>query len=213
LPAKPFEHELVKGWLHSPEAPGSDGLVLTHGAGSNCEAPLLKASADAFAAAGLWVLRFDLPYRQERRHGPPFPAQAARDREGLRQATDALRSIVNGRVFLGGHSYGGRQASMLAAENPGVTDGLFLLSYPLHPPRKPQQPRTAHFPNLRTPALFVHGTRDPFGSVEELRSVLSAIPSRTELLVVEGGVHGLPPSIVPSLVNGFKNFFSAEITC
>ena len=80
---------------------------------------------------------------------------------------------------------------MLAAEEPDIADGLLLLSYPLHPPRKPAELRTAHFTNLRTPALFIHGTRDPFGSVEELRSALSLIPAVTHLVALEGMGHDL----------------------
>lgn len=209
LRLKSFECELVKGWLHEPEIPAGGGIALTHGAGSNCEAPLIKAMAETLAATGLCVLRFDLPYRQERPHGPPFPAQAARDRDGLRQAAKALRGLVTGRVFLGGHSYGGRQASMLAAEDPSVADALLLLSYPLHPPRKPQQLRVSHFPNLRTPSLFVHGTRDPFGSIEELRQALDNIPARTELMSVEGAPHGLPPSIAAVAAARFREFVRA----
>src|SRR5208283_483441 len=111
---------------------------------------------------GVCVLRYDLPFRQKRPHGPPSPSTSAADREGLRDAVAAMRAIVPGRVFLGGQSYGGRQASMLAAECPQLAAALLLLSYPLHPPGKPEQPRTAHFPALRTPSLFVHGPRDPF---------------------------------------------------
>jgi uncharacterized protein len=169
----PFEHDepgrpAVRGFLHKPSSGPQDALVLTHGAGSNCKAPLLVAVADAFAAAGLTVLRCDLPYRQTRPHGPPFPGGAALDREGLRSAAAALRKIAPGRLFLGGHSYGGRQATMLAAEDASVADSLLLLSYPLHPPQKPQQLRTVHFPKLATPALFVQGSADPFGSLEEM---------------------------------------------
>lgn len=80
---------------------------------------------------------------------------------------------------------------MVAAERPGLIDALLLLSYPLHPPRKPDQLRTAFFPDLRTPALFVHGTRDPFGSVEELRDALALVPASTNLLPVEGAGHEL----------------------
>ena len=79
-----------------------------------------------------------------------------------------MRRTVSGRLFLGGHSYGGRQSSMLCAEEPDLVSGLLLLSYPLHPPRKPEQQRTQHLPDLRTPTLFVQGTRDPFGSIAEL---------------------------------------------
>lgn len=202
LPGKRFDRELIRGWLHEPAASATgathDGLAITHGAGSNCEAPLLVAIADAFATLGLYVLRFDLPYRQQRPHGPPFPAQSARDREGIRRAMEALREVAASsgvRVFLGGHSYGGRQATMAAAEDPRIADALLLLSYPLHPPRKPQELRTAHFPKLETPALFVHGTRDPFGSIDEMRAALPAIPARHELAEVEGAPHGLSPKI------------------
>jgi predicted alpha/beta-hydrolase family hydrolase len=80
---------------------------------------------------------------------------------------------------------------MLAAEAPGLADALLLLSYPLHPPRKPGQLRTAHFPNLETPALFVHGSRDPFGSPDELSQALGLIPAATHLLGIEGAGHEL----------------------
>jgi predicted alpha/beta-hydrolase family hydrolase len=181
----------VRGFLHEPAQPNDDALVLTHGAGVNCQSKLLIVLANAFADAGYLVLRCDLPFRQSRPHGPPFPAMAARDREGLRRAVEILRPRTPGQIFLGGHSYGGRQASMLAAEQPQLVTGLLLLSYPLHPPRKPAELRTAHFPQLRTPALFVHGGRDPFGSHEEMRSALALIPVRSLLLEVEGAGHEL----------------------
>ncbi len=185
----------VRGFLHRPAAPCGNALVLAHGAGSNCEAPLLVALAGVFVDAGFTVLRCDLPYRQKRAHGPPSRGDAAKDREGLRNAVNALRRIEpkdsSARIFLGGHSYGGRQATMLAAEDPGVASGLLLLSYPLHPPRQPSQQRTAHFPSLRTPALFVQGTRDPFGSVEEMRLALQLILARTSLLALDGAGHDL----------------------
>ena len=167
----------VRGFLHEPAQPNGDSLVLTHGAGANCQSKLLIAVANAFADAGYLVLRCDLPFRQSRPHGPPFPAMAARDREGLRRAVEVLREKTPGRIFLGGHSYGGRQSSMLAAEQPQLAAGLLLLSYPLHPPRKPAELRTGHFPQLNTPALFVHGGRDPFGSHEEMKSALALIPA------------------------------------
>ncbi len=181
----------VRGFLHSPVDLNGDALILTHGAGSNCTAPLLVAVSEAFAGHGYVVLRCDLPFRQERRFGPPFPGNAERDRAGLRNAVAVLRKKVAGRIFLGGHSYGGRQATMLCAAEPDLVSGLLLLSYPLHPPRKPEQLRIQHLPNLRTPSLFVHGTRDPFGSVEEMTSALRLVPAKTELMVVEGAGHDL----------------------
>ena len=181
----------VRGFLHQPSQPNGDALVLTHGAGANCSSKLLTALAEAFADAGFLVLRCDLPFRQARPFGPPFPALAARDREGLLRAVEIVKQKVTGRVFLGGHSYGGRQASMLAAEQPDLVEGLLLLSYPLHPPRKPAELRTAHFPQLKTPTLFVHGGRDPFGSHEEMRSALELLVGKHMLMEVEGAGHEL----------------------
>jgi len=224
----------VRGFLHTPETPNGNALVLTHGAGSNAQAPLLVALAETFAAAGFTVLRCDLPYRQTRSYGPPGPGDAARDRAGLKNAIAALntnqgaprlpgfgrsgdrdtevapplsRSLRQGggfdptkskkyeNVFLAGHSYGGRQSSMLCAEladqAPDLVAGLLLLSYPLHPPRKPEQQRTQHLPNLRTPALFIQGTRDPFASIAEMEQALKMIPARTKLVPIEGAGHDL----------------------
>jgi len=180
----------VRGVLH--RAAAAEGtIVLAHGAGSSAEAPLLVALASALAAAGITALRCDLPFRQARRTGPPGRGDAAVDRAGLRRAVGVLGRTAQGRILLGGHSYGGRQASMLASEDASVASALLLLSYPLHPPQRPDQPRTAHFPSLSTPALFVHGTRDPFGTIEEVESARAHIPARTALLAVDGAGHDL----------------------
>ncbi|MGH9530519.1 MAG: alpha/beta hydrolase family protein [Terriglobales bacterium] len=207
----------VRGFIHRPSAPNNDGLVLTHGAGSNCQSSLLLNLAEAFATTGFTVLRCDLPFRQLRPHGPPRPRDSARDREGLKNAVAALRNEIAGCIFLGGHSYGGRQATMLVAAEPDLVSGLILFSYPLHPPRKPEQLRTQHFPQLRTPSMFVHGTRDPFGSIEEMERALKLIPARHELMTVEGAGHdlgfkgktscvGLPATVVKE----FQNFLQSK---
>jgi predicted alpha/beta-hydrolase family hydrolase len=204
----------VRGFLHPSIGTQDDWLALTHGAGSNCRAPLLVALAESFCGSGWTVLRCDLPFRQMRPHGPPQRGSAERDQQGLAAAIAAVRRQTSGRVYLGGHSYGGRQATMLAADKPGLVDYLLLLSYPLHPPQRPEQLRTAHFPRLQTPALFVHGTRDGFGSIDELGSALKLIPARTELLPVTGAGHELLskknheelPAIV---VKTFRSFAAA----
>lgn len=188
---EPADGPAVRGFLHLPALLSGDGLALTHGAGSNCQAPVLVAVATALAAKGVTVLRCDLPFRQARPTGPPRTADAEPDRSGLKQAVLALRRTVSGRVFLGGHSYGGRQASMLSADEPRLAEGLLLLSYPLHPPRRPSGLRTAHFPALHTRALFIHGARDPFGSIEEMRRALALIPGSTELIEIAGAGHDL----------------------
>jgi len=181
----------VHGVLHLPSAPTGDGVVLAHGAGANRESPVLRAVAGAFAAHGIAALRIDLPFRQARPKGPPSPAWAERDREGLRRALAALARRCPGRLVLGGHSYGGRQASMLLADAPGLAQGLLLLAYPLHPPGRPERRRTEHLITLRTPTLFVHGTRDPFGFIDELDEARGMMPGPTRLLAVRDAGHDL----------------------
>jgi len=224
----------VRGFVHTPETPTGNGLVLTHGAGGNVQAPLLRVIGDAFAQAGFTVLRSNLPYRQNRSFGPPGPGDAVRDRAGIKNAVAALKKILEGapvpaavggigkdtrieapRIFLGGHSYGGRQSSMLLAEESDLAAGLVLLSYPLHPPRRPEQQRTAHLPDLRTPTLFVHGTRDAFGMIEELEQAIKMIPARTKLIAVEGAGHDLGfkgkterKELPQQILSEFTRFFS-----
>jgi predicted alpha/beta-hydrolase family hydrolase len=246
----------VRGFLHTPEIPNHNALILTHGAGSNAQAPLLVALADAFCATGFTVLRCDLPYRQTRSYGPPGPGDAARDRAGLKNAIAAVKRLSGApslsrrplagqggdfdfhtptappdfpqrqreskgwdNIYLAGHSYGGRQSSLLCAEQPEdapeLVAGLLLLSYPLHPPRKPEQQRTQHLPNLRTPTLFVHGTRDPFGTIPELEQALKMIPARKQLLAIEGAGHDLgfkgkarKEELPQEILSEFTKFFS-----
>ncbi len=181
----------VRGVLHRPAHPAGPGLVLTHGAGGNYQMLLLRALADEFASQGWFALRCNLPFRQLRPHGPPSPSSAARDREGLRRALEVMGKLAPGSLYLGGHSYGGRQGSMLAAEDSQVARALLLTSYPLHPPGKPEQLRVQHFPQLKIPALFVVGTRDPFATVEELESARKLIPASTSMVVVEDAGHDL----------------------
>ena len=203
----------VRGYLHHAGKGSGGFLVITHGAGGNCSAPLLVALAEKFAALGLTVLRCDLPYRQRRPRGAPSTSDAKMDQAGLRRAVELMRNQFAGRGFLGGSSYGGRQASMLVVAEPTLVDGLLLLSYPLHPPGRPAQLRTAHFPSLRTPTLFVSGTKDTFGSIEELEGAINLISARTKLVAIAGAPHGLSqkskqvegPEVV---VKEFRSFFN-----
>jgi uncharacterized protein len=186
-----IEKGAIRGFLHRPPEPNGSGLALTHGAGSDCNAPLLAAVAGALCSAGIVVLRCDLAFRLARPKGPPSPSGASADRDGLRAALALLGEFAPGALILAGHSYGGRQASMLAAEEPELAESLLLLAYPLHPPNKPSAPRTAHFRELRTPSLFVHGTADPFGTMSELKAALTLIPAPTRLVPIEGAGHDL----------------------
>jgi predicted alpha/beta-hydrolase family hydrolase len=203
----------IRGFLHLPPRPNGKAIVLTHGAGANCQSKLLIEMSEAFSASGFSVLRFDLPFRLERPYGPPSSGSAARDREGLRRAVMLVKEKHRGLVFLGGHSYGGRQSSILVSEDAGLVDGLLLLAYPLHPPKKPDQLRTAHLPKLSKPAFFVHGTRDPFGTIAEMESALKLIPAPHTLLEVDGAGHDLLAKktlgeLPTRVVHEFCSFFS-----
>jgi uncharacterized protein len=179
---------LVKGYLHTPADSNGIAFVLAHGAGSDANAPLLVRLAEALEQQKYAVLRVTLPFKQDGK--PPLPANAVKDRAGLAEAAQFMKKDF-AHVFMGGHSYGGRQASMLAAEQGGTAERLLLLSYPLHPPDKPAQLRTDHFPNLRTPAVFVQGTKDPFGTVDEVKTALELIPVKPDFIAIEGAGHDL----------------------
>ncbi|HXE33500.1 MAG TPA: alpha/beta fold hydrolase [Verrucomicrobiae bacterium] len=206
----------IRGFLHEPPQPSRNAtIVLTHGAGADCQSKLLVEISEALAASGFTVLRFDLPFRVARPHGPPSPGSAIRDRDGLRHAVAVMRDKTKGRMFMGGHSYGGRQASMLASEEPQLVDGLLLLSYPLHPPRKPNELRTRHFPKLATPTFFVHGTRDPFGTTAEMKSALELIPAPHALFEVPSAGHEILSKkavgeLPLQIVNGFEAFLKTQ---
>jgi predicted alpha/beta-hydrolase family hydrolase len=202
----------VRGFLHRAAGQNADFLVLTHGVGGNANAPLLVTLANAMSESGVTVLRCDLPFRQRRPGGPPSPSDAKPDQEGLRRAVALMKQQFSGRAFLGGVSYGGRQATMLVSGDPTLVSGLLPLSYPLHPPGRPERLRTAHFPALQTPSLFVSGTRDGFGSIDELSSAIRLIPARTRLVPVEGGGHGLltksnKAQLPGVIIEAFQAFF------
>src|SRR2546428_1973995 len=135
---EPFEARdadgAVRGVLHRPSAPTGDGAVLAHGAGSNCDSPVLRAVAAAFAARGIAALRIDLPFRQARPKGPPSPVWAPRDRDGLRHALAALARRCPRRLVLRGHSHAGHHARIPLAVAPRPTHGVLVPGIPLHPP-------------------------------------------------------------------------------
>jgi predicted alpha/beta-hydrolase family hydrolase len=202
----------VSGYIHHPTIPSGDALILAHGAGTNCESPLLVALAGAFCSCGATVLRCDLPFRQARPKGRPLGQWARRDRDGLSRAVDSLKASVSKTIYLGGHAYGGYQASILVASEPSLVKGLMLLSYPLHPPRQPTQLRTSHLAAVRTRSLFVQASGDPFGTNEEMRPVLAIMPIETRLVTVEDARHELltesnNTKLPQLIVREFRDFF------
>ncbi len=182
--------EDIAGVAHEPAGPPAGVVMLTHGAGGSRESPLLIRICDEWAGRGWLAVRYNLPYRRRRPKGPPS-GSAAGDRDGIVEALTLARTLADGPVIAGGHSYGGRQTSMVVAENPELVELLTLFSYPLHPPGKPDRLRTEHFGAITVPTVFTHGTSDPFGSIEEVRAAARSIPGPVEILEITGARHDL----------------------
>ena len=165
-------------------------LLLTPGAGADRNQPSLVAIDDALTAEGLAVSRMDFPYRLAGRKAPDRPPILV---NAVREGAAALAEKANlkpAAVALGGRSMGGRICSMAVAEGLPAA-ALVLISYPLHPPGKPEKLRIEHLPSLTVPCLFISGTRDAFGTPDELTQATSAIPSKVTHVWIDGGDHGL----------------------
>jgi len=182
--------DAIAGIGHEPGGKPTGVVVLTHGAGGSRESALLKKICDEWARRGWLAVRYNLPYRRRRPKGPPS-GSAATDQTGVVEAIELVRTMADGPVVAGGHSYGGRMTSMVVAEGTAKVDALTLFSYPLHPPGKPERLRTEHLPGIAAPTVFTHGTSDPFGSIDELRAAAALIPAPTELIEVTGARHDL----------------------
>jgi len=174
-----------------PERPPA-GLVVTPGAGAGREQSGLVAIDRAVAERGIVVERVEFPSQAagKRRTDPPAVCIAT-----VGRAAGALASRLGvsvGRIAVGGRSFGGRMCSMAVAEGLDAR-ALVLVSYPLHPPGKPDQLRTSHFPELRVPCLFVSGCRDAFATPAQLEQETGAIPGPVTLAFIDGD-HGLRKS-------------------
>jgi len=188
----------IAGIAHQPTGDPSRRpkgiVVLTHGAGGSRESTLLQRVCDEWARRGWLAVRYNLPYRRRRPKGPPS-GSAATDRAGIVEAIALCRSLAGGPLIAGGHSYGGRQTSMVVAALsegvPAPVDALTLFSYPVHPPGKPERPRTEHLPDITVPTVFTHGTSDPFGTPAEVRDAAALISAPTEVVEITGARHDL----------------------
>lgn len=175
-------------------------ILLAHGAGAPMDSPSMTAAARALADAGFRVARFEFGYMAARRDGfrrPPPRAETL-----CPEFFAAIRTLgAKGRLVIGGKSMGGRVASMIAGEawEAGQAAGLLCLGYPFHPPGKPTQLRTKHLTHLAAPALIVQGTRDEFGTREEVSGY--ELSSRIEIKWLEDGDHDLKPR---KSVSGFS---------
>jgi predicted alpha/beta-hydrolase family hydrolase len=180
----------IAGVAHEPVGDPKGLVVLTHGAGGDRDSLLLQQVCGEWARRGWLAIRYNLPYRRRRPKGPPS-GSAATDRAGIVEALTLCHGLSDGPLIAGGHSYGGRQTSMVVAENPAQADVLTLFSYPVHPPGKPERLRTEHLPDIRVPTVFTHGTSDPFGTPAEVRDAAALIAAPTEVVEITGARHDL----------------------
>jgi predicted alpha/beta-hydrolase family hydrolase len=166
----------------SPKA----ALVLAHGAGAGQKSPFMVRFAGGMALRHISAATFDFPYIVTGKKVPDrAPVLEASWREALDAAHTKFKSL---RLVIGGKSMGGRMASHIAAQGVETVDGLVFLGYPLHPPGKPNQRRDVHLPAIRQRMLFVQGTRDPFGTADDIRALLPSL-QHAELHEVAGGDH------------------------
>jgi uncharacterized protein len=176
----------------APRARAGICVILAHGAGGNQMSPFMVEFASALAARGIDAVTFNFVYSEQKRRLPDrndkleacWRAMIAAFHEGA-----FGKDVGRGKLAIGGKSMGGRIASQVAAADAEGLAGLVLLGYPLHPPGRPEQLRTRHLPDIRTPLLIVQGERDAFGTPEELRPVLRTLEAPAELYVVEAGDH------------------------
>ena len=176
----------VTGFVYPATDPAGITLILAHGAGGGQRSDFMVAFATALAERGLEVLTFDFSY-MERGGGPPD--RPARLEACYRAAITA--APPNPRLLIGGKSMGGRIASQVAASSADGLAGLVFLGYPLHPPGRPDTLRAAHLCKIGRPMLFVQGTRDDFGTPDELEPLLQGFEPHPELYAVDGGDHSL----------------------
>jgi predicted alpha/beta-hydrolase family hydrolase len=195
----PTEHTSAVAYPATGERAGIS-LILAHGAGSNQASPFMVRLASALAARGIDVVTFNFLYSEQRKRAP--------DRNDKleacwRKVIEAFHSGAFGRhanaPYVGGRSMGGRIASQVAAAGGVQVVGLVLLGYPLHPPGQPDKLRSKHLPAIRVPMLIVQGSRDAFGTPDELRPFFDQLTAPVELRVVEGGDHAykVPKTLMP----------------
>jgi predicted alpha/beta-hydrolase family hydrolase len=171
-------------------ARGVAGLVLAPGASAGRDQSALVAIDEAVSVSGLRVERIDFPYRLAGRRAPDKPPVLIGAVVDAAGALARVLHVAPRRIALGGRSMGGRMCSMAVADGLAAA-ALVLVSYPLHPPGRPDRLRTEHFGALAVPCLFVSGTRDTFGSPGELETATGAIPGKVTHVWLDGGDHGL----------------------
>ncbi|MFZ0664602.1 MAG: alpha/beta family hydrolase [Acidimicrobiales bacterium] len=180
----------MTGPVTTARGPRCAGLLLAPGASAGRDQPALVAIDDALAPIGIEVERMDFPYRLAGRRAPDKAPVLIESLESIAGAFAERLRVKQNQIALGGRSMGGRIASMAVAEGLPAA-ALVLVSYPLHPPGHPEKSRIEHLDKIKVPCLFVSGTRDAFGTPQELESATALIPGAVSHVWIEGGDHGL----------------------
>lgn len=185
----------VTGLLYRPSKAARLGvtLILGHGAGAGQLHPFMQLFASGLAERGIDVVTFNFQYMEQGRRAPDPKAKLESCYRAVIEAAHQHKKLKGNRLVIGGKSMGGRIASQVAAGAPDTQEiaALVFLGYPLHPPGKPDQLRDAHLPQIKAPMLFVQGSRDAFGSPDELRATIKKHHLPATLHIVEGGDHSL----------------------
>lgn len=164
-------------------------LLLGHGAGADQTSEFMSSFAEGLAARGIDVVTYNFLYAEQGRRAPDRGDKLEACLLAAIEAVRARKPLSANRLFIGGKSLGGRIASQVASRGVKDLSGLVFLGYPLHPPGKPEQLRAEHLPLIRKPMLFVQGSRDPFGTPDELLPLARGLKPPAELYVIEGGDH------------------------
>ena len=192
LDIAPSQHVTVLAYRAAPGDHAGAILILAHGAGANQTSNFMVRFASALAARGIDTMTFNFVYTEE---GRRLPDRNDKLESCYRAVIDAAcagkfnRDANRRKLVIGGKSMGGRIASQVAAEGYDDIAGLVFLGYPLHPPGRPDKLRSKHLPDIRAPMLFVQGSRDAFGTPDELRPIMGELKAAADLCVVEDGDH------------------------
>jgi uncharacterized protein len=191
------EHVTALAYRAAPHERAGPILILAHGAGANQTSPFMVHFATSLAARGIDTVTFNFVYTEQGRRLP--------DRNDKLESCyrAVIEAVLSGKFYgdasrrklvIGGKSMGGRIASQVASSGQDGTAGLVFLGYPLHPPGRPDKLRSKHLADIRSPMLFVQGSRDAFGTPDELRPIISELKAAADLCVVEGGDHSFKVS-------------------
>lgn len=174
-------------------------IILGHGAGADQLSGFMRMAASGLAERGLDAMTFNFIYKEKRKSVPDPKAKLEACYQAVIEAARANKKLKDNQLVIGGKSMGGRIASQVAAESPNGIDGLVFLGYPLHPPGRLDKLRDEHLPKIKAPMLFVQGSRDAFGTEEEIRATIKKQGLKAELFVVASGDHSfkVPKSIAP----------------